>query len=330
MILIDLVYINSPGGIAISKILMDHIINFKDLKNFRILLDKRNSKYFKHIPVKKSIIPKSELSRYFFYKRNANQFKSVFCFGNVPPPVKIKPKTFIYFHNEILLNSKDLGFSIIEKLLFRLKWIYIKSRNFNYIWFVQTEHMKILLKKKLKVNSNAILKSPIFNSKKGSVVSKNKNCFIYPTSNQPHKNNKRLIEAFVKAASRTEEFFTLSLTIDKIKLTLPKNLKINFLGFIGQDQLSDIYDKSQFLIFPSLKESFGLPLIEGIQANCNVIASDLNYVNELVNPSYRFDPYDKKNITETILLALSNKKHAKSSIKIKNSIDLIFNKLNDV
>jgi len=330
MILLDFIYINSPGGITLSKILLEHIVNHKLDSDFEILIDKRNSIHFNKHEINKVIISKNELSRFLFYKKNVSQFKSVFCFGNVPPPFKLKSKTFIYFHNEILLNSKDLGFSIIKKLLFRLKWIYIKSRNFNYIWFVQTEHMKILLKKKLKVNSNAILKSPIFNSQKSSVVSKYKNSFVYPTSNQPHKNNKRLIEAFVKAALRTEEFFTLTLTIDKIKLTLPKNLKINFLGFIGQDQLSDIYDKSQFLIFPSLKESFGLPLIEGIQANCNVIASDLNYVNELVNPSYTFDPYDEKSITETILVALSNKNHPKSTIKIKNSIDLIFKKLGDV
>jgi len=330
MILIDLVYIGSPGGITLSKILLDYIILNEKKENFKLLVDKKNSKYFNEYDILKKDISKNELSRFLFYKKNANSLKSILCFANVPPPLKIKSKTFIYFHNEILLNSKDLGFSIIKKLLFRLKWIYIKLRNFNYIWFVQTEHMKILLKKKLKVNSNAILKSPIFDSQKGSAISKNKNSFIYPTSNQPHKNNKRLIEAFVEAALRTEEFFTLSLTIDKIKLTLPKNLKINFLGLIGQDQLSDIYDKSQFLIFPSLKESFGLPLIEGIQANCNVIASDLNYVNELVNPSYTFDPYDKKSITETILVALSNKNHPKSTVKINNSIDLIFKKLGDV
>ena len=330
MILIDLVYIGSPGGITLSKILLDYIILNEKKENFKLLVDKKNSKYFNEYDILKKDISKNELSRFLFYKKNANSLKSILCFANVPPPLKIKSKTFIYFHNEILLNSKDLGFSIIKKLLFRLKWIYIKLRNFNYIWFVQTEHMKTLLNKKLKVNSNAILKSPIFDSQKGSAISKNKNSFIYPTSNQPHKNNERLIEAFVEAALRTEEFFTLSLTIDKIKLALPKNLKINFLGLIGQDQLSDIYDKSQFLIFPSLKESFGLPLIEGIQANCNVIASDLNYVNELVNPSYTFDPYDKKSITETILVALSNKNHPKSTVKINNSIDLIFKKLGDV
>ena len=87
---------------------------------------------------------------------------------------------------------------------------------------------------------------------------------------------------------------------------------------------------TKFLIFPSLRESFGLPLIEGIQSNCTIIASNVNFVSELIIPSYIFDPESIRNISEVISLALSNKKHTKSSIKIKNSIDLIFNKLNNV
>jgi len=84
------------------------------------------------------------------------------------------------------------------------------------------------------------------------------------------------------------------------------------------------------MIFPSLKESFGLPLIEGVQANCKIIASNLNYVNELVKPTFTFNPYDEKSISEFILLALSSKKQPKSSIKVKNSMDLLINKLINV
>ena len=92
----------------------------------------------------------------------------------------------------------------------------------------------------------------------------------------------------------------------------------------------DYLKNTKFLIFPSLRESFGLPLIEGVQFNCKIITSDFNFVNELITPSYIFNPNNEKSISEVISLALSNKKHPKPSIKIKNSIDLIFNKLNNV
>ena len=68
MILIDLVYINSPGGLTISKLLLDNIIEHKNQDNFKLLLDRRNSNYFKNYPIEKSIISKSEFSRFFFYK----------------------------------------------------------------------------------------------------------------------------------------------------------------------------------------------------------------------------------------------------------------------
>ena len=58
--------------------------------------------------------------------------------------------------------------------------------------------------------------------------------------------------------------------------------------------------------------------------------SNLNFAHELISSSYFFNPNEEKSITDVILLALSNKNHPKSSIKIKNSIGLIFNKLNNV
>ena len=113
-------------------------------------------------------------------------------------------------------------------------------------------------------------------------------------------------------------------------MDVPKNLKINFLGLIDHNELLSNLKKVEFLIFPSLRESFGLPLIEGIQANCKILCSNLNFAHELISSSYFFNPNDEKSITDVILLALSNKNHPKSFIRIKNSIGLIFNKLNNV
>jgi len=330
MILLDLVYINSPGGLTISKLLLDNIIEHKNQENYKLLLDRRNSNYFKNYPIEKSIISKSEISRFFFYNRNRQSFKSILCFANVPPPLRTGVKTFIYFHNEILLNQHGLNLSKIKKLIFKIKWIYIKYINSNFTWFVQTQHMKELLNKKLNNTENNVIISPIFKEEKLSATKKKHSTFIYPSSNNPHKNNFRLLNAFIRAAKETPKEIELFLTIEKVKLNVPKNLKINFLGLIDNNKLLLCMKKVEFLIFPSLKESFGLPLIEGIQANCKILCSELNFAQELINPSYFFNPHNEKSISEAILLALSNKIHPKSTIKINNSIDLIFNKLNDV
>lgn len=330
MILLDLVYINSPGGLTISKLLLDYIIEHKNQENYKLLLDRRNSNYFKNYPIEKSIISKSEISRFFFYNRNRQSFKSILCFANVPPPLRTGVKTFIYFHNEILLNQHGLNFSRIKKLIFKIKWIYIKYINSNFTWFVQTQHMKELLNKKLNNSKSVVEVCPIFNEKKIGSIKKKPLTFIYPSSNNPHKNNFRFLKSFVKAAKKTTKEIELFITIEKLNLDIPKNLKVNFLGLIDHNELLSNLKKVEFLIFPSLRESFGLPLIEGIQANCKILCSNLNFAHELISPSYFFNPNDEKSITDVILLALSNKNHPISSIKIKNSIGLIFNKLNNV
>ena len=312
MILLDLVYVNSPGGLTLSKLLIDHINENSMCDNIELLIDKRNFKYFLKKNINYTIISKSEISRYSFYKKNNKRFGSILCFANIPPPLKIDKNVFVYFHNELLLKNRNLSFPFFKKLEFKLKKIYIKSRNFNYSWIVQTNHMKDLLSKSISVNYNQIYKYPIFNNLRIDSVKKSLNSFIYPTSWQPHKNNLRLIRAFIKAAKKTPQKISLTLTLDQINIDLPNNLKTNF------------------LIFPSLKESFGLPLIEGIQANCKVLASDLNFVNELIIPSYSFNPLNENEMSQVILLALNNKKHKKSIIKTKNSLDSVFKKLFDV
>ena len=232
MILIDFVYINSPGGLSLSKLLLDYIIERKIKSKIEVLVDKRNYKYFKNYKINLILISKSEFSRFNFYKKNKKRFESLLCFANVPPPLKIQVKTLIYFHNEILLNSNNLNFSLIKKIFFKLKWLYIKSQNSNYTWIVQTNHMKDLLGDKLKVNSNNILKYPIFKNQKIYTESKQNNTYIYPTSNEPHKNNHRVLNAFISAARKTDQKITLTLTIKKINIKLPQNLKVNFLGLI--------------------------------------------------------------------------------------------------
>ena len=196
--------------------------------------------------------------------------------------------------------------------MFKLKWFYIKNKNSNYTWIVQTEHIKSLLSKKLGVNSDSILKHPLFKDLNINDKVKIENSFIYPTSNHPHKNNEVLLDAFKDAASKTKKKIILTLTLNKIQIDdLPKNLEINFTGLIKHEELITHMKNSKFLIFPSLRESFGLPLIEGVQSKCKIITSNLNFVKELINPSYIFDPNSKSSISEVISLALTNKKTPK-------------------
>tara|TARA_X000001036_G_scaffold416593_1_gene433796 strand:- start:343 stop:762 length:420 start_codon:yes stop_codon:yes gene_type:complete len=100
----------------------------------------------------------------------------------------------------------------------------------------------------------------------------------------------------------------------------PKNFKIINHGIVPYSKIRKLYRFSEFLIFPSLNESFGLPLIESIFYECKVLASNLSYVDEVIKPSLRFNPNSISSISDSIQHAIRNNLK-KSEIIVENKID---------
>ena len=51
-----------------------------------------------------------------------------------------------------------------------------------------------------------------------------------------------------------------------------------------------MYPKTRALIFPSNYESFGIPLIEAKYLNLPILAGELDYIRDLIDPVQTFDP----------------------------------------
>ena len=88
--------------------------------------------------------------------------------------------------------------------------------------------------------------------------------------------------------------------------------------------------KSEYLIFPSLKESFGLPLIEGAQTKCFILASNLDYVHEIVEVSDTFNPLDENDISRVVLNAIENNDLKEPSIKVSSQLQKILKLITNV
>ena len=56
------------------------------------------------------------------------------------------------------------------------------------------------------------------------------------------------------------------------------------------NEISLIYSKCKALVFPSFVETLGLPLVEAKKFKLDVIASELDYVRDIVDPNETFDP----------------------------------------
>ena len=160
MTLIDAIYIHDLGG----KLLLEYFINKlekKHLKNFYFLLDERIK--LKNTPPNVKFLKASERNRIFFYSFNKMKFSKIFCFSNVPPPRKTKIETFIYLHNDLLLDTKKTNFNFKTKLIFLLKRFYIKLlNNKKYKWIVQTEYLKNKLANTIRIETKNIYVLPFY------------------------------------------------------------------------------------------------------------------------------------------------------------------------
>lgn len=328
MILIDALYINSFGGKSILELLVKRILG-REVK-YHFIFDSRLKSNLIH-KIKSSdytFVEASHKKRKEFYLRRANNFSCILCLSNVPPPIQTSVKTYIYFHNILLLKPLHWPIHIKNRVTNLLKFFYIKYYNKeSYNWIVQTSHTRKLLLESIKIKNDRIHTYPILPKKNILIdqINKSKN-FVYISSSVSHKNHERLLNAFILAANKTVKQIKLHLTLDEGKLSkkiYPNNLKIECHGTLSEDGVNELYNSCEFVIYPSLVESFGLPLIEATNHGCKVIASDLPYVHEIIKPSLLFDPYNIDSIALSIETALNSKSLRSSEILINNELDLL-------
>ena len=319
MIIIDSIYINEGGGKLLLDLLLNRLAEKKLHNNFYLNIDSRYSskaietfKYSKFYPGERS---------------RTNAIKSTnythLYFSNIPPPKRLKGRVIIYFQNNLLLEP--FKSSIVDYLKFKIKFFYIKFLiHKSYEWVVQTDLVKKNLSNTFNINQSKISVFPFYEENTLQLsIKKAKNNFVYISNELPHKNQARLINAFIKISKFINQQITLNLTIKKkgeIIVDYFDNLKVCYNGNLGRDQLFNLLSSNEFAIYPSLSESFGLPLIEAAKCGCKVIASDLPYVHEIIKPSLTFDPYSVESISKAILKALSEDL-PETKVLVENKLD---------
>ena len=77
-------------------------------------------------------------------------------------------------------------------------------------------------------------------------------------------------------------------------------LNVDNVGTLPFDQVRQLYVHTSALIYPSTFESFGLPLIEARQSGLSVLASELDYVRDVLDPEQTFDPDSAVSIARAV------------------------------
>jgi glycosyltransferase involved in cell wall biosynthesis len=82
--------------------------------------------------------------------------------------------------------------------------------------------------------------------------------------------------------------------------------KIHLTGYIPNEDLPAIYSQAKIFLYPSLRESFGLPILEAMACGCPVITSDTSSMPEVAgDAAIIIDPFDPSAISGAIEKLLS-------------------------
>lgn len=143
-----------------------------------------------------------------------------------------------------------------------------------------------------------------------------KKFLFYPAATWPHKNHKNLLAAFRLLKDQCGFDGELVLTgiamqsqgqlLQEIKqLGLTDNVRI--LGYLPYEDLPLLYNLANLLVFPSLFEGFGIPLVEAMACRCPIVCSNVTSLPEVLGDAgVTFDPHSPQHIADTIWSVWNN------------------------
>lgn len=83
--------------------------------------------------------------------------------------------------------------------------------------------------------------------------------------------------------------------------------RIRLIGYINEDLLAKLYRTAELLVFPSLDEGFGFPVLEAMSAGLPVVTSNCSAMTEIAGGAARLvDPKDTDSIEAGIVEVLSD------------------------
>ena len=254
--------------------------------------------------------------------------KKLIIFGNVPC-MFFKGQQVIFFHNLNYLRDDWPHLSVRNRLeycyFYYINKFCLKYRNISYL--APTQDVMRQLKFKFKNSSVQVSGSPF---DKASFL--NKNFINLKYRNQIIKDCKNFKRFFLYPAYfyENKNHILLSKVFEKIKkdydiniiCTNAKNLSnLKVVSLTNSDCIKYYYQKCEGLIFPSLYETFGYPLIEAALLSKPIIAINRNYVKCSIKNFYAFDNNEKSLLKAFEKYNVDRKKKNVLIPKIKSKID---------
>lgn len=262
------------------------------------------------------------------------------CTSNTAPLFGAVP-TILTLHDIIYLNKKFSGGSLYQRLgHYYRKWIvpmaYKKAQQVFTVSDFEKETITAVLghNHKLRTVYNGV--SDRFRFMDASAQADTKKRLSLPErylfflgNTVPKKNMKGMLEAFGLYCEENEDSLPLVIaesSLEEVQAML-KSLKrselinnIHLTGYMSHADLPAVYAAAELFIYPSLRESFGIPIIESMACGTPVITSKTSSMPEVSgNAAYLINPKQPIEIAQAISWTLDNEAY-QQKLKAKGSL----------
>ena len=142
-----------------------------------------------------------------------------------------------------------------------------------------------------------------------AIIPRGKRFFLVLGGGYPNKNHGAAVSAFAKGFQHSDD---IDLLIIQRNRTFPPELRsvirnskletrIRVRSGVGTDELVALYNRAEALVFPSLYEGFGLPVLEAMACGCPVLCSNVTSLPEVAgDAALFFEPEDAEAISRAM------------------------------
>jgi len=139
--------------------------------------------------------------------------------------------------------------------------------------------------------------------------------FLFVGTLEPRKNLKAILSAFALLDAESEDIHLVMVGNIGWKKKEVMNLmsmhrhrrRLHLMGYVDDDRLAVFYQKAFCLLYPSLYEGFGFPILEAMSYGVPVITSNVSSMPEVAgDAAFLIDPNNIKELYNAMNMILSN------------------------
>jgi glycosyltransferase involved in cell wall biosynthesis len=345
LVAIDAVGIRGYGGAAILNELLRWLPHVRPEWRWHVFLLERKLREFDDPPVPATVtIEHTELGHTGIGRlswivrevpKRLQQLRAdvVFSFANIGASRPRVPQV-LYYHQHLAVSdsARELLAPLARLRMRFLRFCLAKASRATRAIIVQTPSMKTALAQvrrgidqKVHVipgGYRTASNCPVIRSEKKELTDCTTGPLLtYVAQPVPHKNHVAIVRAMPQilrecpaakllltlesSLARNEVGFDVVRDIRRLAQRLGVTGSIIFAGVLTPDEVDYTLRKSTLLAFPSLSESFGLPMVEAMAVGCPIAAADLPYAHDVAGPAGAyFDPRDPASLASTVVSVL--------------------------